>query len=159
MKSDKGQRVIRAGLQVQSSDHYLQGGNMVASRQAWYKRSWEFFLHLHLKAVRRRLASMQLGGGPQSPPTRWHISSNKATPIQKAPLNGATPWANHNYHIPLPAPSIGLFKHEESMGAIPTHSIIKSTFSPTSKTPIVYSSFNNVRSLKLKVSFEIHPVT
>ena len=28
------------------SVHYHQGGNMAASRQAWYRRSWEFYIFI-----------------------------------------------------------------------------------------------------------------
>ena len=69
--------------------------------------------------------------------------------------------------VPLPGPSIfkswhsmawppeDLFKYE-SMGAIPKHSIMQNTFSPTSKVPIVYRGLNSVKSPKFKVSSETH---
>ena len=42
------------------------------------------------------------------------------------------------------------------MGTIPKHSIMQNIFSPTSKVPIDYSSLNNVKSPKFKVSSEIY---
>jgi hypothetical protein len=70
---------------------------MAASRQAWYWRSQEFFLHLDQKAARRSLLiSRQLEEGlkahPQSdtlPPTRLHLFQQATLPIS------ATPWAKH----------------------------------------------------------------
>ena len=50
-----------------------------------------------------------------------------------------------NSHIPLPG-LYRLVQRYESVGAIPRHRIIKTTFSLTSKVPMVYSSFNNVKS-------------
>jgi hypothetical protein len=40
----QGQYLIGADLQVQSLVHYHQGRNMGASRQAWCRRSWEFYV-------------------------------------------------------------------------------------------------------------------
>ena len=56
-----------------------------------------------------------------------------------------------NHLIPLPGP-IGLFKY---MGVIPTHSIMKNTFSPTSKIPmsIAVSTMLKIQSLKSLLRF------
>jgi len=48
-------------------------------------------LHLDMEAARRRLSSTLVESQhrrPQSPPTEWHISSNKATPPNIATLYG-----------------------------------------------------------------------
>jgi hypothetical protein len=42
-------------------------------------------LHFHLKATRRRLAPMWLGGGSHCPSTLWHTSSNEVTPTLTRP--------------------------------------------------------------------------
>ena len=60
------------------------------SFQAGMAHKMLWVLHPILKVNRRRSASRQLGEGSQSPPPKWHTSSNKATPP-----NSATPWAKH----------------------------------------------------------------
>jgi hypothetical protein len=84
-----------------------------------------------------------------------HTYYNKATPP-----NGATPWSKNiqtiTFHSLAP---IDLFKHMSLWGAILKHSIMKNAFSPTFKVLIVYSSLNNVKSPKFKVSSEIHLTT
>ena len=81
-----------------------------------------------------------------------HSYSNKATPP-----GGAIPWfkdiQTFTFHSLVP---IDLFKKNESMGAILKHSIMQNAFSTTLKVLIVYSSCNNVKSPKFKVSSEIH---
>ena len=72
--------------------------------------------------------------------------------------------------VPLPGPRIykpshsipcphRLVQKHESMGAILKLSIMQNAFSPTFKVLIVYSSLNNVKSPKFKVSSEIYLVT
>jgi hypothetical protein len=118
-------------------------------------------LHLVLKANRWTLASRQLGGGSQNPSPQWHSSSNEATP---------TPIKLHILIVPLLGPSIfkptqstpwshRLVQTHESVGAIPKHSIMQNTLSPTSKDPIVYHSLNNVKIPMLKLSSEVHLIT
>lgn len=53
-------------------------------------------LYLVPKATRRRLSWRQQGKGFQSPPQKWHTSSNKAT----LP-NNDTPWTTHIQTITL----------------------------------------------------------
>jgi len=91
--------------------------------------------------------------GSYSPYPQWHTYSNKAT----AP-NSATPWAGiykPSHSTPWPH---WLVQTHESIEAIPKHTIMQNTFSPTFKVPIVCSSLNNVKSPKFKVSSEIHPI-
>ena len=57
-----------------------------------------------------------------------------------------------NSHIPQPG-LYRLVQRYESVGAILRHRIIKTTFSLTSKVPMVYSSFNNVKSSKYFLIF------
>jgi hypothetical protein len=84
-----------------------------------------------------------------------HTYSNKATPP-----NGATPWSKNRQTITFHSLTpIDLFKHMSLRGGILKHSIIQNAFSPTFKVLIVYSSLNNVKSLKFKFSSEIHPIT
>jgi hypothetical protein len=73
---------ISLGLayRFRGSVHYHQGGSMAVSRQAWRRRSWEFYLCLHPKAASGRLTSRQLAWGSYTHthsdtliPTRSHI--------------------------------------------------------------------------------------
>jgi hypothetical protein len=62
-----------------------------------WQHSGRHVLHLHLKAVRRRLAFRKLGEGFESPPPEWHTYFNMATP---------TPTRSHVQIVPLPEASI-----------------------------------------------------
>jgi hypothetical protein len=88
---------------------------------------------------------------PSKPATAIPIRPHLVT----VPLSMSQAYTNH--HIPLPGLHRFVQKHE-SMGAIPSHSIMQNTFSLTSKVPIVYNSLNNVKSPKFKVSSEIHVI-
>jgi hypothetical protein len=132
---------------------YHQGRNIAVSRQAWCRRSWEFYIW-NLKSTSRILASRQLGWG-----LIVHTHSNTPTPTGPHLLIMSLPGLGiYKHHIPLPG-SHRLVQTYESMGAIPKHSIIQNKFSLISKVPIVYSSLNNVKSPKFNISSEIHPVT
>ena len=116
-------------------------------------------LHLDLKAVRRLTSTGNQKEAlfctgwclstrrPQSPPTQWCTSSNKATPISIRPHLLIVPLpmghSYSNHHITLRGTQ-RLFQTYESMEVIPSHSIMQNTFSPTSKVPIVYHNLNNV---------------
>jgi hypothetical protein len=75
-----------------------------------------------------------------------HTYSNKASPP-----DGATPWSKdiHTiiFHSLVP---IDLFKNMSLRG--PSLNIMQNAFSPTFKVLLVYSSSNNVKSPKFKVS-------
>jgi hypothetical protein len=84
-----------------------------------------------------------------------HTYSNKTTPP-----NGTTPWSKNIQTITFRSLApIDFFKHVSLWGDILKHSIMQNAFSPTFKVLIVYSSINNVKSPKFKVSSEIHPIT
>jgi hypothetical protein len=51
--------------------------------------------------------------------------------------------AYSNHHIPLPGPH-RLIQTHESVAAMPSHSIMQNTFSPTSKVPVVYHSLSSI---------------
>jgi hypothetical protein len=70
------------------SIHYHHGGKH-GSIQAGMVLKELKVLHLVLKASRKRLAPMWLGGGSQSPPLQWHTSSKDTL------TNSPTPWNKH----------------------------------------------------------------
>ena len=77
-----------------------------------------------------------------------HTYSNKATPP-----DGAKDIQTIMFHCLVP---IDLFKNMSLWGPY-LNSIMQNAFSPTFKVLIVYSSLNNVKSPKFKVSSEKHP--
>jgi hypothetical protein len=80
---------------VRGSVHYHQGESMAASRQAWHRRSWEFYVFIQrllvedwFQATRVRILC---------PHPQWHTHSNQVTPIPTRP---------HLQMVPLPGPRI-----------------------------------------------------
>ena len=98
-KSDKGQHLIGAGLQVQKFSP-VSSRQEHGSVQAGMVQEELRVLHLHLNVTRKRMAPMWLGG-PHCPSPQWHTSSNKATPP-----NSATLWVKH---IPITTWTIHAF--------------------------------------------------
>jgi hypothetical protein len=100
-KSYKGQYLIGTGFQVRGSVHYHQGGSMAESRQAWCRRSWEFYIFIW-----RLLAEYWL----QAASTRVLklTSSDTLLPQGHTYSNRANPWAEHTQNItvlyPTPSP-------------------------------------------------------
>ena len=73
------------------------------------------------------------------------------------PPNSVTSWAKHIQTTTVHSlDPIGLIK--ESMVVIHSYSIMQNISNPTSKALIVYSSLNNVKIPKFKVSSKIHAV-
>ena len=112
--SYKEQHLIGAGLQFQrfSSSSSRQEAWQCLGRHGTGERaksstSWS-------KVARRKgyLSSRQLGRGSQSPPTKWHISSNKVTP---------TPIRPHLLIVPLPGPILFKPPHIYNMSYINTY--------------------------------------
>ena len=156
-KSYKGQHLIGAGLQVQRfsplSSRWEHG-----SIQAGMAQEELRVLCLHPKAASGRLTSRQLGWGSY---THTHSDTPIPTRSHLFQQGHTFRWCHSlvhrytNHHILLPG-SHRLVQKHESMGAILKHSIMQNAFSPTFKVLIVYSSRNNVKSPKFKVSSEIH---
>ena len=155
--SHKRQHIVGTGLQVQRFSP-LPSRWEHGSIQAGMVQEELRVLYLHPKAASGRLTSRQLGWGSYTHthsdtpiPTRSHLFQQGHTfRWCHSLVQGYT-----NHHIPLPGPHRLVQKHE-SMGAILKHSIMQNAFSPTFKVLIVYSSRNNVKSPKFKVSSEIH---
>jgi hypothetical protein len=76
------------------SVHYHQRGSMAVSRQAWHRRSWEFYVFIQRLLVEDWLSTRVriLYPHPQ-----WHTHSNQVTPIPTRP---------HLQMVPLPGPRI-----------------------------------------------------
>ena len=76
--------------------------------------------------------------------------------LERNGMNSATPWTEHTQ--PITGLEIWRPLWIWIYGAMQKHSIMQKTFSLTSKLPIVYSSLNNFKTPKFKVSSDSHPI-
>jgi hypothetical protein len=80
------------------SGHYHQGRSMTASRQAWHRQSWEFYVFIQRLLVEDWLRVRVLSPHPQ-----WHTYSSQVTPIPTRPHLQMVPL--HGPRIYKPSPS------------------------------------------------------
>jgi len=123
---------VGLAYRFRGSVHYHQGRSLVASKQAWCRRSWEFYIFIWRLLWKDWLPGSEL--------LKAHTHSDTPTPTRPHYL-----MLPNIYQPSHSTPSCS----NKSMGAIPKHSIMQNTSDPTPEVQIAVSTIlkSKVQSL------------